>query len=122
MNIDPHLPIDSTAKNVVYNKKNKLGATYLVGNNIQSLVPLPIKIYNGKQDLSGYKTGRIEVIGYFGNSKWVVRCQCGRYCVKKGRNIKNRSTKNSDQMCDDCYKIKILRKEADFLTKNIDLK
>lgn len=61
-------------------------------------------------NLVGKRTGRLTVIGYHGarinsageviHHRWVVRCDCGRWTVRRSRAIK--SPKVADDCCDTC--------------------
>lgn len=77
-------------------------------HKVSSMIPLPVKQFEGlkKYDLSGARCGRFTVIGQFDNGKkylngarWVVRCSCGRYEVKRTKTIKN---PHDGQMCSEC--------------------
>lgn len=60
-------------------------------------------------DLRGYKYGRMTVIGLADeqnlkkNSRWVVRCSCGRYEHRKARAIRN--PENARDCCVQCYRL-----------------
>lgn len=115
--IDPYLPINKTAKNVV-SKSHEHGPDYFRNSYISSMSPLPIIEYNGniKNDLTGLKKGKLTVIGKYPKGKsngskklrktrWVVKCICGRYEVKTSKSLKKESTQHhepNNHMCHVC--------------------
>ncbi len=58
------------------------------------------------RQIIGVKFGRFTVIGYAReqnpnkNARWVVRCSCGNYEIRKAKAIRNRT--NSEDRCQDC--------------------
>lgn len=80
-------------------------------NAYDSDLPIAISPRHPRADnLEGRRIGRLTVIGYHGyksNSKgeiihhrWVVRCDCGTWTVRKARAIKN--PKSAEDCCDKC--------------------
>ena len=65
-------------------------------------------------DLRGYKYASLTVIGLADeqnlkkNSRWVVRCRCGRYEYRKARAIRNPA--NATDCCVQCYRLRVAQK------------
>ena len=90
---------------------------------IHSDVPLPIKpidksILNNPQfvNMTGRKYGRFTVMGLStlnspgqNAGRWVVRCICGRYELRRTKTIKKAAP---DDMCGECRKVEQLRRRA----------
>ena len=66
--------------------------------------PLNIK------DVTGHRFGRFSVLGYSadGNSKWVCRCDCGRYALRKTRAVLNKE--NGQDRCELCRHLSYLKR------------
>lgn len=45
-------------------------------------------------DLTGQKFGKLTVIEYVGDSKWLCRCECGDYKIVRGKSLRNGSCKS----------------------------
>lgn len=79
----------------------------------QKTWPVPL----GQQDYTGLKMGRLTVIGYYGAhwkkgySLWLVRCVCGRYELRKGRNIRQPKPSTVHE-CRRCNKMAQLRRQT----------
>lgn len=84
------------------------------GNMIISTTPLKtIKFRGAVGDLTGFRRGRVVVIGLYKRktkrmrcSVWVVRCSCGNYTHKKRRTIERGK---SELMCPECEYVKYLK-------------
>lgn len=81
---------------------------------LTSIMPLTRRVPAGTPDLTGQRRGALTVVGYFGpgrnskgGSRWIVRCECGLYSIRRGRTIKR---KNMDDYCSACG-----RDKADFV-------
>ncbi len=46
------------------------------------------------KDLTGQRFGRLTVLKYLGESKWLCQCECGNYSSPKGYNLTNGITKS----------------------------
>ena len=46
------------------------------------------------KDLTGQKFGRLTVLKYLGESKWLCKCECGNYSTPRGDRLKNGITKS----------------------------
>ena len=68
-------------------------------------------------NFAGVKFGRFTVIGLSRTFKarWVVRCSCGRFEVRRAKAIKN--PRNSGDACDHCRHLEYL-KRTDFYRRN----
>lgn len=47
-----------------------------------------------RKDLTGQKFGRLTVLGYEGESKWLCQCECGKYTTPRGYPLTNGNTKS----------------------------
>jgi len=112
--IDPHYPVDIKAKEVV-SKSREHGFEFKCGSKITSMAPLPTRIWHGRKqdDLTGRSVGDFTVIGCSlfmpnnhltakNNTRWVVRCKCGRYQILTTKTVK----KNNNIACVECQRIK----------------
>lgn len=63
------------------------------------------------QNLTGWKRGRLTVIGLLKDSLkvWVCRCDCGRYTARRAKAIKNEN--NTQDRCDECRHLAFLKRE-----------
>lgn len=67
-------------------------------------LPPPMKAFSS--DLVGRKFGRLTVLGLSvdqnpkKNARWVVRCVCGHYEIRKAKAIRNPA--NTDDCCQNC--------------------
>ena len=128
--IDPNLPVDKSAALVVSKSKDH-GSDFEKQNKITSMVPLPTMLwpYGPDHDLTGRRCGRFTVIGYSvwrpkshqpNNTRWVVRCACGRYQIMTTKAIKKAHPENA---CVECYKLITQRKYMHRqLNKNLETK
>lgn len=68
-------------------------------------------------DLTGATTGRLRVVGYYGSSKksgsrWVVRCTCGDYELRRSKAITNPIVAgDTPPMCCKCTALEDLKKQ-----------
>lgn len=127
--IDPHMPINDTAREVV-SKSNEHGQVFARSCHISSMTPLPIKSFPGhpKDDLSGMKRGKLTVIGMYptrnskNKTRWVVKCICGRYEVKTGKSLRKVQLNYFEpalDMCHVCARELHYRKRHEDLAKEI---
>lgn len=101
------IPIDKMAAIVV--SRNKDDQRYFKRQHkISSTSKLPTKMWHGliEYDLTGRKFGRFTVVGplatmkkYLDGCRWVVKCTCGRYEVRRTKTIKKGGQLN---MCSEC--------------------
>ena len=65
------------------------------------------------QDLTGVRFGRLTVIGLHAHTqdkvRWVVKCDCGNYNLRKTKAIRNKN--NSEDRCYDCRNKRYLRNQ-----------
>lgn len=124
------IPVNDTAKNVVYNKGDHYTPKIQNNNVLFSRTPLPIlKIYElpkkvltdpNFKDYTGFKFGNFTVIGIFALhkfDKWVVRCICGFYEIRRTSILKQNPTEIDRTRCSECMDLERLR-HKDFFTKN----
>jgi hypothetical protein len=113
-------PVNRTAALVVsrgvsWNSKLPLENPY------DSETPIPTSFMpRGLKDLRGIVFGRLTVIGYFGRKKkgkgtqarhrWVVKCFCGTYTVRRQTTLIKLRTRNDNDCCDRCKHLDRIRK------------
>lgn len=81
-------------------------------NPQDSELPIPTtQLYNYRHyDFTNTRIGRLTVIGYWGRNdsphsgtaarhRWVVRCDCGIYSIRREEKIKKRNPKDSCSRC-----------------------
>lgn len=110
-------PVDKTAALVTSEGVDAI-STRLI-RRVHSPFPLPMRSSQhllAKDNLTGVNFGLFQVVGLYalkkgnkGNCKnrWVVRCCCGNYEIRKPKSIKNQS--NYSDACDECLHIEYLR-------------
>lgn len=72
-------------------------------------------VHEGKRDLTGLQVGRLTVIGVLadsvpGRSRWVVRCRCGDFEVRRHKTLRKTALRGSrlgpdgqtNDRCDNC--------------------
>ncbi|MCK5612533.1 hypothetical protein KAR91_62255 [Candidatus Pacearchaeota archaeon] len=106
-------PINKTAALVVGK-----GYEYTPDKKIQTAdqdTPIPTKpILKNQLDLTGYKVGRLTVIGLSDKKHkkyalWVARCDCGVYTERRAKTIRNEA--NSDDCCELCRHLNKLKRD-----------
>lgn len=84
---------------------------------VNSSLPLPVRQpSNGERgaegfiDLTGTKFGRLTVIGMSAevSARWVVRCVCGSYGLRKSSVIK---TADASASCHQCHLLAVVRRK-----------
>lgn len=111
-------PINKTAALVVSS-----GFHYVSDKKILSLEsrnPIAIRKPNRAElgqksfvDLTGRRYARFTVIGQYSNGAgWVVRCDCGMYCIRQAKAIKN--PKNDCDRCEECRHLRYLKRKDYF--------
>ena len=80
--------------------------------------PHRIKVWTGPKDenLTGREFGAFKVLGVWADSKpgafrWVVKCQCGAYELRKAKSIKNTENAKIDR-CIKCRDLAYLKKHS----------
>lgn len=68
----------------------------------------------GWRDLRGVRFGRMVVVGMSATvaKRWVVRCSCGRYELRKSATIKDLDRPEAQGMCFECGHVEKLKAEA----------
>ena len=62
------------------------------------------------EDLTGVKFGRFVVVGYYAKGgKWVCKCSCGRYAIRRTKAIFNKE--NTQDRCQYCRQLAFLKRE-----------
>jgi len=91
--------------------------------NIESDVPIPIRATLSGEDLTGRRQGRLTAIGLARDHKglWVMRCDCGRYCLRRAKAVKN--VENWGDRCEHCRHLAYLQKAELFRRtgKSVDI-
>ena len=109
-------PVNSTAARVIGK-----GVDYeysLPEHEVVSDMPLPVKTLHQtiglKINHTGASFGWLTVIGLSATAKarWVCRCVCGRYCLRKARSIGNPD--NIYDRCQHCTHLAVLKKNAEY--------
>lgn len=105
-------PIDSVAARVT-----KKGIEYRpdkIIKNLDSAYPIDtLPAPKNCEDLTGLTFGRFVVVGYHGKGgKWVCRCSCGRYAVRRAKSIFNKE--NTKDRCEYCRQIAFIKREEHF--------
>lgn len=121
-------PVNRTAglvtsqSSVVFDATKHLPATCLHSEAPLPLRPVPTHI-KGWVDLTGQQSGRLVVQGMFDHKAmgrrrnpkrgalWVVRCDCGRYEVRRRKALTNEA--NQEDRCEGCWKLAGLKRRAD---------
>lgn len=121
----PLIPIDRVAARVLIKTE-----TYHPDKKIRNVDrPYPLETRKptrseinapGFIDLSGHRFGRFIVVGISVDAKasWVVRCQCGRYSLRKSKAIKN--PENTQDRCEHCRHLAFLKREEKWRRTGID--
>lgn len=117
MDIYNRVPVDKVAA-IVVSKSSVESSEFRVGHKITSMAPLPTTQFIGPRhhDLTGRKVGRFTVVGCAvwrpknwktntNNTRWVVRCSCGRYEMLTTKAVKKAHESN---MCVECRRFKKL--------------
>ena len=115
--IHTRVPVNHTAAAVVLGK-----GVHFIPNKIittgDSELPIPTKPLTRHElsqpqfvDLTGKKFGRFTVIGKSRDhgARWVVRCSCGKYSLRKTKAINNPS--NAQDRCEECRHLAHLKRE-----------
>lgn len=113
-------PINATAARVVSNGVHFNSKKVI--QELESDVPHPLKpTPKGTKDLSGIRFGRFTVIGMARDilKRWVVRCDCGTYSIRKSKSIMNPN--NSTDRCGECLEQLYIKKSYHFKKTGIDL-
>lgn len=113
------IPINSTAARVVSRGEHFEFSPYQASGD--SDLPLPIRPITqqmrdslGFTDLTGMVVGRLKVVGLAEGKpgRWVCKCACGTYTVRKGRSIREGTVASSP--CDQCYQLAVAKKRDHF--------
>ena len=102
MKVGHELPVDGTAARVITRGES---FEYRVQSWSQdSALPLPVREPPNTPsfvDLTGLRIGRLVVIGFSAdrNARWVCRCDCGTYTLRKTPALRA----GTAAPCDQCY-------------------
>ena len=111
MKVGHEIPANATAARVMARGKS---FEYRTPEWCQdSPLPLPIMpapVSAELTDLTGLRVGRLRVIGFSAERKarWVCRCDCGMYTLRKTPTIK----KGTAAPCDQCYLLAVAKARA----------
>lgn len=103
-------PVNKTASLVISRGEHWHPTTK--GREVDSDSPLPTKPCGDEErDLSGVRFGRFSVIGKSKDVKkrWVVRCDCGKYTLRRSKAILNES--NQQDRCEACKELAYQKRE-----------
>lgn len=112
-------PINSTAARVV-----SVGTAYVPDKKVNGLefanrpALRPItrfdRVNQGFKDVTGQKRGRLVAIGLLNEVgiRWVARCGCGVYVVRKAKAMVNPS--NDADACAECLHVMYLKRNEQF--------
>lgn len=99
----------NTAASVVRDSPGEHWTPKAKDDRIHSDVPIPCApLPDGADDLTGWRAGRLVVIGFHCRRRragrmWVVRCICGAYEVRRGAKLTaERPPEANELMCMDC--------------------
>lgn len=101
MKIGHEKPVDATAALVV--SRGEHFEYVQLGTELCTPLPPPTKAVGAEEeDFTGIKFGRLAVIGRHagGKIRWVCRCVCGNYCVRRPVAIRQAAP---DSACPQCY-------------------
>lgn len=92
--------------------------TIFRNHELRSEGPLPTKpVHSGQEDLAGHRIGRLTVVGLFDNPecktrwskhrRWVVRCVCGYYEVRREKVLKDKTYQDRAEcsVCDYTHRV-----------------
>lgn len=120
---------------------NKMAAfSYAKGCEYKVSIPEHFRVYIAppktvpfsgpkEKDLTGEMVSRLKVIGFAGNKKWVVRCKCGNYEIRNGKNLRKLlAGKGNCEIlaCFECMRFADKKRHYDFMKyghnkyKNLD--
>ena len=77
-------------------------------------LPIPTRPVLTGINLTGIRIGRLTVVGLARdfNGRWVVRCDCGTFTLRRAKSIKNES--NQQDRCEECRNLVFLKREERF--------
>ena len=77
---------------------------------------IPFHARNELTNLTGKRNGRLTILGYSRDFKksWVVRCDCGRYGLRKNRAVAEDRTGKVELMCSGCEKVIAMRRHDEY--------
>lgn len=121
------IPINRLAGAVTSESSNRYESCKRV-TATESETPMPLRRIDSQtrnsgnfDNLTGIKFGRLTVVGMHLNlnGRWVCRCTCGRYVVRRKKSILN--PENSGDRCSLCQHLAFLKREDYFKRNGIRL-
>ena len=110
-------PIDKTAARVLGSGEHYEPEVSKANMYDSDLPIVVLATPRGVDSLVGKRSGRLSVIGYHGariksngeivTHRWVMRCDCGRWTVRKSRAIK--TPKTEEDCCDTCNHLRSVK-------------
>lgn len=100
-----------------------------LGDQIERETPLPTRKAQNRQErmdqaeLIGARIGHLTVLGLFDDPRlptktrkgprkpWVVRCDCGRYAIRRAKTLRKMG---ADDQCQHCKKLDLIRRKYEF--------
>lgn len=121
-------PVDATASKVtsspsdLYRHEFNTNYRHVVESDVQPEIrEWPKHTSPQSHNITGQRFGRLVVIGLkVGGSKWVCRCDCGKYCFRdrpKLAKMTGKSMIDGAGMCEACYQL-IRLKCNDFFNRH----
>jgi len=111
-------PINVTAAKVLFKGEDFTPDKKIL--TAHSYSPFPTRLVpKNSVDLTGESVGRLTVIGLAEKrGMWVVRCDCGRYTMRRAKAIRNQN--NTYDRCDACRHLLFLKRESAYLRTGRD--
>ena len=113
-NIAGMTPINKTAALVTgkgFEYKSNIRSVNTESRNPLKTKKIPYSTINqnGFIDFTGVRFARFTVIGMYANGRgWVARCDCGVYCIRQAKSIKN--IENIQDRCQECKHLAFLKR------------
>jgi hypothetical protein len=113
-------PIDKTAAMVLAKGESFVSKKKIVAVHRDAPIKTKPTPYNS-EDLTGAQFGSFTVCGLSVNhkGKWVVRCRCGRWSLRRAAAIKNPA--NEGDCCEECRQLVYLRRSEYFRRTGRDM-
>ena len=112
VDIHSRAPVDRVAARVVFHAGGKYESSKRYVGLPESFVPFPMKpVPKNAPALVGRRFGRLTVKGLSlcGSGRWVCRCLCGTYVMRKAKAITN--PENWGDRCSECQHLAYLKRE-----------
>lgn len=111
-------PVDTVASRVIQDGEHWEPRIGNLGHDSEFPIPTAHKP-RGAKDMRGVRVGRLTVIGYWGRKasgkgtaarhRWVVRCDCGAYSVRRVASLQKSVATGRLDCCQKCRVLENLR-------------